>query len=333
MTDQLRELEEGARRAVQWTASHQREDGSLTRPEDGIGGYYKVPYLFAATGRLREAQALLDWVSARHMTPGGDFRAPQRRALQAAHDRWPVYANAWIVLGACRAGRWDLAHRGMRFIKSEQSALGAFPARARDGGYLEPVNTAWGGLACLATGCLEEARRAARVLAGLVKAQREPGRFYYRMDESGSLIETVPAGQERSYFVDAGSERQVTYNPGIALIFLAQMARAEGTSAWSEACAALAAFAARCVPAVVRFPPSGKLGYGCALWARSTGDREAARVAAEVGRYLLETQREDGSWRLPDVEPYASRPGRDDFETILDLTAEFGAFLAELSAG
>jgi len=322
----------GANRAVQWILFRQRPDGSLTRPEDGIGGYYKVPFLLPLAGRIREAHALLDWIAAHHLTECGDFRAPERRALQAAHTRWSVYANAWIVLGALRVFRWDVARPGVGFIVSRQSPNGAFPSLDGQTEYIEPVNTAWGGLACLAAGSMEEARKAARLLANLAMRQPDRERFYYRMDLSGAIVTSFPADAQRAFFVDTRTERQVTYNPGIALIFLAHMARAEGPGAYRDASAALSGFAGRCNAELLRFPPSGKLGLGCALWYSLTRDREAHRVASEVGAWLLKTQGEDGSWRLPDVEPYASRPGRDDFETRLDLTAEFAVFLLEMAA-
>lgn len=325
-------LRDAADRGTRWILGHQRADGSLTRPEDGIGGYYKVPYLLSSSGRLREAHKLIDWIGAHHLTPEGDFRAPERRAAQQAHTRWPVYANAWIVLGAFRAMRYDVAHRGERFIRSCQSPSGAFPARDGDREYVEPVNTAWGGLACLAAGDHGGASRAAGVMIRMVERQPDPARFYSRASLDGELVTTIPPGQERAFVVDSRSERQVTYNPGIALIFLAHVLRSRDDSGCRDACAWLSGFAARCSPETIRYPPSGKLGLGCALWFAITGDEAARGVARDVAAYLLDTQRDDGSWRLPAVEPYVTRPGSEDFETRLDLTAEFATFLLEMSA-
>ena len=107
-----RKFLEAAGRGIDWIAAHQKTDGSFCNPEDGIGAYYKIPYALSLAGRQRDALRLADWVAAHHVTDQGDFRAPQRRALSSTHEAWPVYANAWLILGTHRIGRWDLALRG-----------------------------------------------------------------------------------------------------------------------------------------------------------------------------------------------------------------------------
>ena len=64
----------------------------------------------------------------------------------------------------------------------------------------------------------------------------------------------------------------------------------------------------------------------CAL----TGDPMARQGALNVGAYLLETQRDDGVWRLPNEEPYASLKNRESFDVLLDITAEFTTFLLQM---
>jgi hypothetical protein len=330
--ESARNFLEAARRGINWISAHQKADGSFCDPEDGVGSYYKIPYALSLAGRQRDALRLLEWVARHHFTTEGDFRAPQRKALSSTHEAWPVYSNAWLILGAHRTGRWDLAMRGAEFLLRYQVPAGGFysldgPTRA-----LEPVCTSWGGLAALATGHLDAACRAGDLLVRLVKAQSDPQRFYFRMDIEGKLIADVPAGQELYYYVDATRKQQIYYNPGIALILLAHLYRATGRADYLGAAQDILAFTTRCADDVHRFPPSGKLGVGCALMYGITGRKEALHGAVAVGEYLVETQTAEGFWRLPDVEPYSPKIDPNDSEVWLDVSAEFTTFLMEIAS-
>ena len=323
---------EGAERGIAWILDQQRADGSFCDPEDGVGGYYKVPYALALAGRQREALRLVEWVAEHHFTEEGDFRAPERKAHEPAHDAWPVYANAWLVQGAHRVGRWDLSLRGAEFLLRYQTPVGGFYALDGETRFLEPVCTSWGGLAALTTGHVEAACRAGDLLTSLAEGQPDPERFYFRMDTEGNLITDVPAGAELFYYVDATSSKQIYYNPGIALIFLCHLYRATGKEGILNAGRKIFLFTERCADDVHRFPPSGKLGLGCALMYAITGSPEARRAAVRVGEYLVETQTSEGFWRLPDEGPYSSLKDRDGFEIRLDLSAEFSTFLMEIAS-
>jgi hypothetical protein len=325
-------LRAAAERGIAWILAQQREDGSLCDVSAGIGGYYKVPYALSLAGRHREALRLADWIARHHFTPAGDFRAPERKALEPFHESWPVYANAWLVQGLHRLGRWDLSLVGARFLLGLQVPAGGFYALEGETRVLEPVCTAWGGMAALTTGHLDAACRAGDLLVRMVEAQPDAGRFYARMDAEGRLITDVPAGAELRYYVDAGRRQQIYYNPGIALVLLAQLYRATGEKRYLDASQALFAFCERCADDVYRFPPSGKLGAGCALLFAITGSADARRAALAVGEYLAETQTAEGFWRLPDTGPYANLKDRDGFEVRLDVTAEFCTFLIEIAA-
>ncbi len=323
---------EAARRGIDWICARQRADGSFCDGADGVGSYYKIPYALSLGGRQREALRLLEWVAENHLTPEGDFRAPERKALSSSHDAWPVYSNAWLVLGAQRVGRWDMALRGVDFLGRYQTPAGGFYALDGDTRIHEPVCTSWGGLAALATGRLAEACRAGDLLVRLVESQPDPTRFYARMDIDGNLVTDVPPGEELYYYVDATRKQQIYYNPGIALILLAHLYRATGQTKYLSAGKEIVAFAERCADDVYRFPPSGKLGLGCALMYQLTRRDEDLTGAIAVAEYLTETQTAEGFWRLPDVEPYTPRSDFDGTEIWLDVTAEFSTFLMEIAS-
>lgn len=332
MADLIPQFIASARRGVAWMLTQQRADGSFCAPEDGVGAYYKVPAAFAVAGEWRAAQRLLSWVADHHFTSDGDFRAPQRKAHEPIHDAWPVYANAWLIQGAHRVGRWDLSLKGMAYLNRWQAPTGGYYALDGEHKFREPVGMAWGGLAALTTGQLTAAQMAGDQLARLVALQPDPLRFYYRLDADDHLVTTVPSGLALNYYVDAGNTKQIYYNPGIALIFLCHLYRATAAERYLQAATAILAFTTRCAADVHRFPPSGKLGLGCALLYSLTGDAQARQGALNVGAYLIETQGHDGVWRLPNEEPYASLKNRESFDVLLDITAEFSTFLLEIAA-
>ena len=119
-------LRAAAGRGLEWILAQQRADGSFCASAAGIGAYYKVPYALTLAGHLSQAHRLLDWVAAHHLSGNGDFRAAERKALGPAHAAWSAYANAWLVLGAHRAGRWDLSLPGVAYLRTLQLEAGGF---------------------------------------------------------------------------------------------------------------------------------------------------------------------------------------------------------------
>jgi len=320
-----------AERGFVWIAEHQREDGSFCDPGDEIRGYYKVPYALSVSGRQRRAIKLAAWIAKHHFTPEGDFGPADNPASGPGSGGWPVYGNAWLVQGLHRIGRWDLSLGGAEFLLRFQLPIGGFYALDGETRRIEPVCTSWGGLASLATGNLEVARRAGDVLVRMVQAQPDPFRFYFVMDPDGELVTDVPPGRELFHYVDSELEEQIYYAQGIALIFLTHLYRGTGKERYLDACRKLLSFSERCADDVYRFPPSGKLGLGCALLYQLTGSQDAKNAAVQVGQYLVETQTAEGIWHLPEAGPYIESKYRDNFEVHLDIAAEFSIFLTEIA--
>ena len=323
---------EAARRGVVWILEQQRDDGSFCDPSDGIGAYYKVPYALGLTGHTGEAMALARWIAEHHFTSDGEFGPDEAGSAGARHERWPTYRQAWLVLGLHRLGRWDMSLLGAEFLLRFQLSGGGFYATEAESRFVEPVCTSWSGLAVLATGHVKAAGRAGDALVSMIRAQPDPNRFYFRMTDDGELLTEVPSGEELFYFVDAGKAEQIYYNPGIALIFLTNLYRATGVESYLSACHELLEFTERCAGDAYRFPPSGKVGCGCALLYELTGREEARRAACALGEYLLETQTPQGTWELPDAGPYRGLKHRGSPAVALDITSEFSVFLTEIAA-
>ena len=323
---------ESARRAAGWIVGRQQPDGSLFDVEAGIGGYYKVPYALGIAGFATEAVRLLRWVRTHHFTSEGDFRGPTRKATLGFHDDWPAYGNSWLVQGAHRLGQFDLSFGGAKFLLSLQAPGGGF--RSLEGGkaYVDCLSTSWAGLAELTVGQLESAARAAECLKRLVARQPDPTRFYFRMTTGGELITEVPDGGALGYYVDAQCSEQIYFHPGIAMIFLCRWHLATGDAGSLDAARTIFDFTQRCQDDVYCFPPSGKLGLGCALLGSITGEAKPRQAAEVLGDYLVRTQRDEGYWILPDVEVYRAIADKEDPELVTDVAAEFATFLCEIAA-
>ncbi len=332
MTENYDRFSQSAARAARWIVSRQKSDGSFFDLAAGIGGYYKVPYALATTGFTPQATRLLAWVRANHLTDDGDFRGPSRKARISLHDEWPTYGNAWLIMGAHRLSQFDLSFRGVDFLTTLRAPCGGFCAMDDDKPYVECLGTSWSGLAALTVGNLAVAESAARCLQSLVDQQPQPDRFYYRLSTDGKLATDVPDGQALAYYVDATRPKQVYFHPGIAMIFLCRYYLATHAE-WSlDTARSVFDFTQRCRDDVYRFPPSGKLGLGCALLAAITNDAKARQAALDVADYLAGTQTDDGYWLLPDEEIYAGIENKDDPEIRMDITAEFATFLVEIAA-
>ena len=323
---------ESARRASRWIVGRQKADGSLFSVEAGVGGYYKVPYGLGISGFATEAVRLLRWVRANHFTPEGDFRGPSRKAMLGIHDDWPTYSNSWLVQGAHRLAQFDLSFGGAKFLLSHQAPCGGFRSVEAGKHYVDCVGTSWAGLAELTVGHLESAAAAATCLGRMVAGQPDPMRFYFRMTTDGELITDVPEGAALGYYVDAQRPQQIYFHPGIAMIFLCRWHLATGDAPSLDAARTIFDFTERCQDDVYCFPPSGKLGLGCALLASITGEARPQQAAEAVGDYLVQTQQEDGYWILPDVEVYRMIEDKEDPELLTDVTAEFATFLCEIAA-
>lgn len=288
-----------AQRGSEWLASKQKEDGSLTRAEV----YYKVPYAFAVTGRMVEANKLISWIKTDVMKENGDLN----------HN---TYKNSWMAQGIHRLARFDVSLPAIGYILKAQAECGGFCATDDTSQIVEPIYTAWGGLCAIYIGDLSRACKAGDCFVEIIKQQPDEMKFYYNMTPDGKLL-------TNSGFVDATQPRQIYYNLGIAMIFLTRLYMATLKDKYLSGAKEIFEFTLRCSDDAYRTPPSGKSGLGCALLYYITGDKRARDKAIELADYLLEIQHPDGAWGFSLSDP---------FETLVDITAEFTVFATEIAS-
>jgi hypothetical protein len=294
---------------VVWLLEQQNPDGSFIQPDMQADVYHKGILALAVTGHAVEASRLLTWIKAHDLQEGG--------RLRHYDDGLALYKTSWACQGAHRLGRFDISLPVMEYILSCQAPCGGFFQTQQLTEYIEPVCTAWAGVAALYTGRLDAAKRTAECLQQMVAQQPDPQRWYFHMSPDGQLLTG-----EGAPFVDATKTQQAYYCPGIAMLFMARLDMATGGEAYLRGARGLFDFSLRCAEDAYAYPASGKSAVGAALLYAFTGDERALQAAITFGDYLVREQKADGWW---------CNPHSDHMIIRLDHTAEFIIWLTDIA--
>jgi len=312
MRSQAGEFLDAAQRAAEWLISQQKDDGSLSPPEEGADRYYKVPYALAVTGHATEANRLLGWTKTNDLPSDG--------GLKLTSGGLALYKHSWMLQGAIRLARFDLVRPLGEYVLRCLAPCGGFFQVPEGNEFVEPACLGWGGLAMVYLGQLELARGAGNAIGSMLDQQPDPSRFYFMLTPSGELI----VG-EQDTFLDLTQPDQVYWRAGIPALFLTRLYLATDDERYLnmaqrildlQHCAAADAFS---------HPGSGKSGLASAVVYSITGDQRARDAAYREGEFLLSIQHADGWWASPGA-------GDPDLGAQLDYTGEFTVFLTEMAA-
>ena len=103
-TSIINRLTESRDRAVDYLVQRQRPDGAIGNPEtEGLSPYYKATWALACTGRVEEGNRLATWIEKNVLGEDGDFSGEMRGN---EHNYSYSYANAWMICGAQKLGRF-----------------------------------------------------------------------------------------------------------------------------------------------------------------------------------------------------------------------------------
>ena len=178
------------RRGAEWLLARVGPAGEVGPRDEGFR-FYRLPWTLAVSGHSQTAAAVCGWIREHMLTPEGDFDRGHRRLYDAY-----AYRNATLVYGAHMARQFDLSSRGLAFIlEMQDQASGGFANdRAPDGTLSDVMDlpyTCGCGLACLALGRLDAARKVYRFLERVWNAQADlPERLYYSFSRSRQTVIT-----------------------------------------------------------------------------------------------------------------------------------------------
>jgi len=320
-----RPLEAAARRAADALAAMTGPDGQLGDRTD-LAAYYKAGRLLHDAGHLRAARAWCDYVGRSFLVPGGDLRtAPGLKTTDALLASFPGYMNGWVITAARRLGAFALADEAWGYLRRfYHPRLGGCclegPYDPRGGNTVELLMTAHLGVAALHMGDATLARAMGGALLGFLRRQTDPGCFYLRADDQGTLITGFPVDATFVHEVQADAIEQGWFFIGYPAAFLGLLFRATGEGGYLQGAADYLDFALRC-PALPGEHFGHKVGWAAALVGAMTRDPRHLGLAAAVAATLVSAQAEDGLW-LPGAST----------DTRLDQSAEVALWLLEIAA-
>jgi hypothetical protein len=319
-----------------WLVEHQNPDGSWIGLRDPkTDAFYKGSWALLMTGQPAAAQRSLNYAQRHFLTADGDFLPRGHIWHYEVHY---LYANAYFIIGSMAAGRYEIGMPAVQFMLTQQDAEhGGFYTRRTAAGnrnLTDTMSAGAAGVACLAAGQLDAARRVADYLAHIAELQPAPQERFFTTIEADGQLGTGVQDEEEAWWriIETQTEDQCWYAVGLPFAFLVQMAEAAGPagSRYRELAQWYFDFQLRCVN-----PwdggSSGKAGWGCAMLYRITGETRYRDIAFHIANMIASKQNADGSWGTS-TEGYGTGEQSELNNGELDGIAESTLWLALISS-
>jgi hypothetical protein len=318
----------------QWLVGHQNQNGSWINLDDAkVDAFYKVSWALMATGQPAAAHRALNYTFMNFFTDDGDFIPREHPSHKKVHY---LYPNAYLIVGSMIAGRYEIAIPAVNFLLNHQDANhGGFYSQSNNPNsknISDTVSTSAAGVACLAAGRIDAARRVAEFLKNIVDIQPALNNcFFTTIQPNGLLITDLKDNKEVFLrIIDVRKENQFWYALGLPFAFLVQLASATGEKRYYDLAQWYFDFQMRCLNPWDG-SDSGKAAWGCAMLYRITGEKRYLEIVFHIAENILSKQNADGSWLLQ--EGIVHEPDKQTFTNAdLDLTSEYTLWLSLISS-
>ena len=243
-----------------------------------------------------------------------------------------------------KTGAYDIARKGLEFVlKFQDPRHGGFyyafdpGTLAIDKRLMDSSSTSSAGIACLACGRMEEARRAGDFLLRLLELQPEPDTYFFSCMKPDGTLHTDVMGIENQW--DANSRKQkclsarhdglseLTWLIGKPTKFLTRLYTATGDNRYLEG-------ARRCFWFFHKLDSRAWTNYASCktMWAgaelyRITGEKAFAETATRLLDFYCRTQSPSGCW--VHTLWYKSE-SEQSFPWTADITYEYGGEFSDV---
>lgn len=299
MSKALHDYTAAVDRAADWLQAQQHPDGAIA-PEEGVAAIYKAGAALAAAGRMNAAWRLMDDTVHRFQRSPGEFH----RDNESDRDRMAsFYRTCWILLGALRIGRFDVASPAAfdHVCAFQDDKTGGFFATLDTAAQtqISALHTTMAGWLCLYCARSACARRAGDWVLDLLARQPDwPNRFYFKMDAAtGECITDHPENASMLAFTDTKRDKQFFFFSGLLMGYLSDLYCATGDQRYIEGAEKTFAFELGMNPDGFRYVSKCKVAWGAALLYSVTREPAHRQLATDVADItFLEAQCEDGHW-------------------------------------
>jgi hypothetical protein len=316
-----------------WLVEHQNSNGSWIGLDDPkVDAFYKASWALMMTGQPAAAHRSLNYTLMNFFTAEGDFIPREHPSHKKVHY---LYSNSYFIVGSMMAGRYEIAQPAVDFLLNRQDPeQGGFYSRIdipKDRNISETASTSVAGVACLAAGRVDAARRVAEFLKNIVNMQPTPTRRFFTTMRYDGLLFTDPKDDNEAFLriVDVRKKNQFWYAVGLPFAFLVQLASATGEKPYRTLAEWYFDFQMRCLNPWDGID-SGKAAWGCAMLYRITGEKKYLDIAFHIADNIMSKQNADGSWLLQ--KGIYDKPDKQRFcNADFDLTSEYTLWLSLIS--
>lgn len=315
--------------SLAWLLSQQQQDGCWKALDDPpIGAFYKGAWALELMGEAAAGQRSLNYVQEHLFASDGDFRPRAHLWFKEVHH---LYANAYVVIGAQKLERYEIASPALQFTLSQQDPRhGGFYSMKTapgDAKRSDTMSTGICGIACLVTGEIEAAQRAAGCFRHMIDMQPSPEeRFYTTIEADGQLGTDFPDDQTFWRVVDTAEEDQCWYTLGLPFVLSILLHQATGDEEYADLARWFFDFQSRCVNPWDG-SSSGKAAWGCSMLYRLTGEERYRDIALHVAQNIVDCQTPGGWFDLGRGTGYTEGEQHEFGPGDFDLAAEYTLWL------
>ena len=328
----------------QWARANR--DRLMKEPD--LQAHYKGPYFWASVGDMEMAGVYRGLIAERFLRDDGDFRmAPDVKgflSFPCTTVNQYIYPNGWITTGMIKTGAYDIARRGIEFIlRFQDPKFGGFyyafdpKTLTIDKKLMDSSSTSSAGIALLACGRLEEARRAGDFILQLLALQPQFDKYYFSCMKADGTLHTDVMGNENEWDADSRKQKclsakhdglkELTWLIGKPTKFLTRLYTATGDEKYLEG-------AKKCFFFFHKLDKNAWVNYASCktMWAgaelyRLTGEKAFAETATKLLDYYCKTQSPRGCW----VHTlWYKDESEQAFTWTADITYEYGGEFSDV---
>jgi len=336
-------LRASADRMVDYYLERQLPNGGLEGCDDPCH-YCKLPNALVWGGKIKEADAMLDFCVDKFMRPNGDFTlspsdnhfAPlDKKTLHWEFYDFYAYLNQWWMTAGIRLSRFDFVPQAYNYVESNwynPKANAGILQAPLDGNYENCIFTsAHLGFSMMHCGQNEKANLVADTIVKMVGKQPDMDNdtltYYNRFDDDHQLIKSWDAddkGVKLAAIVDGKEETQCWWSLGYPIAFMAHMHNMTGKPEYLQTAETILEFVGRCHPNSRNSIIAHKVMWGASLVGNITGKKEHWDIVRSVSGHIMDVgQVEDGRVLNWGWEKDANGVGTEYGEAqVIDQTCE-----------